>query len=91
MKKKLLFLLLSGLALQLGATINQIRWGSSNTPLTGLTITWSNTGAADSIDWGYMPTYEKPSAIGIKRAGYSTASYFKFVFPGTVTASATIY
>ncbi len=91
MKKKLLFLVLSGLTFQLSATISQIRWGSSNTPLTGLTITWSNTGTQDSIDWGYTTAYEKPSAAGIKRAGYSTASYFKFVFPGTVTANTTLY
>ena len=91
LKRYILFLVLSGLTTQLSAEITQIRWGSSNTPLTGLTITWSNISTADSIDWGYTTTFEKPSALGIKRAGYTTASFFKFVFPGTVNASSTIY
>ena len=73
------------------ATINQIRWGSSNGPLNGLTITWSNNGATDSIAWGYTTSYEKGHFSGTKRAGYSSGiSFFKYAFP-TVTANATIY
>ncbi|HEY4799725.1 MAG TPA: T9SS type A sorting domain-containing protein [Bacteroidia bacterium] len=92
MKKNLfLLLMLAGSFSCLHATINQIRWGSTGDPLTGLTVTWSNNGAADSIKWGYTTSFEKGKFIGTKRAGYTSGiSFFKYVFP-TVTASTTIY
>src|ERR1700756_1534869 len=92
MKKKLLaFLLCTTGVLNIKATISQIRWGSTSDPLNGLTITWSNTGAKDSIAWGYTTAYEKGRFAGTKRTGYSSGtSFFKYVFP-TVTPSSTIY
>ncbi|HEV7229968.1 MAG TPA: metallophosphoesterase [Bacteroidia bacterium] len=91
MKKHLLLLLLAGSAFRLAAAPGQIRWGSSGDPLNGLTITWSNSGAADSIRWGYTTGFEKGKFPGVKRAGYNTGvSFFKYVF-GTANASSTIY
>jgi hypothetical protein len=90
MKKTLVLLFLIGSFCQLKATVGQIRWGSSGDPLNGLTVTWSNTGAADSVKWGYTTAFEKGKFIGIKRAGYTTASFFRYVFP-TVTPSTVIY
>jgi hypothetical protein len=92
MKKILLLAFLAiGFQFHAGATISQVRWGSTTDPLTGLTITWSNTGAADSIKWGYTTSFEKGAMLGTKRAGYTSGtSFFKYTF-ATVTASSTIY
>lgn len=74
------------------AAVKQIRWGSSGDPLNGLTITWSNTGSADSIRWGYTASYEKGGFIGVKRTGYTSGtSFFKYVFPSPATPNSTIY
>src|SRR5688572_13324983 len=93
MKRKfLLALLFASSIVSIKAAINQIRWGSSGDPLNGLTITWSNTGAADSIKWGYTSAYEKGSFSGIKRNGYTSGtSFFKHTFPSPITPSSTIY
>jgi hypothetical protein len=88
MKKILLISLLIGCTLQLKA-IKHIRWGTTVDPLNGLTITWSNTGAADSIQWGYTTSFEKGSSLGVKRAGYS-GSFFNYVFPA-LNPNSTIY
>jgi hypothetical protein len=91
MKKHLLLLLVAGSAFRLTAAPGQIRWGSGGDPITGLTITWSNNGTADSIKWGYTMAFEKGKFGSIKRTGYNTGvSFFKFVF-GTVSPSSTIY
>lgn len=71
------------------ATISQIRWGSTGDPLNGLTITWSSTGTADSIQWGYTSSYEMGTFGSIKRSGYTTPSFFAFQFP-SVTPNAQI-
>ncbi len=90
MKKTFLFLF-SISCFHVNAAIKQIRWGSSGDPLNGLTVTWSNNGAADSIKWGYTATFEKGKFLGTKRTGYASGvSFFKYVFPA-VTASTTIY
>jgi hypothetical protein len=92
MKKKILVAILFAVyAFSSKATINQIRWGSSGDPLHGLTVTWSSSGSADSVKWGYTTSFEKGSFVGTKRAGYTSGiSFFKYQFP-TVTASSTIY
>jgi hypothetical protein len=93
MKKILFLLFFAGGLYQVNAatTINQVRWGSSGDPLNGLTVTWSNTGTADSIQWGYTTSYEKGKFPAVKRAGYTSGtSFFKYVFP-TVTATTTLY
>ena len=82
-------LLLSMLCFQNIKAINNIRWGSNDSPLHGLTITWSNSGSNDSIKWGYTSSLEKGSSLGLKRNGYS-GSFFKCTFPD-VTANSTLY
>lgn len=74
-----------------GATISQIRWGTTTDPLNGLTITWTNNGTTDSIKWGYTTAFEKGHFSATKRSGdTTTVSFFKYSF-GSVTASSTIY
>lgn len=91
MKKLVLLLLFAGTVFQTKAAISQIRWGSSGDPLNGLTITWSNTGIADSINWGYTTAFEEGKFPGTKRTGYASgSSFFKYNF-GSVNASSTIY
>ncbi len=70
--------------------IKDIRWGSSGNPLTGLTVTWNNTGTADSISWGYSSSFEQGKSLAVKRAGNASGqNFFKYVF-ATVTPNATI-
>jgi hypothetical protein len=88
-KYALFSLLVASITFQLQAQVKHIRWGSSQGPLNNLTITWRNTGTTDSIDWGYTPSFEKPTSPGVKRAGY-TDNLFNYVF-ATVTPSAVIY
>ena len=84
-------LLIFGFSYFAHATLGQIRWGTTTDPLNGLTLTWSNTGTADSMKWGYTSSYEKGSFKATRRTGYASGTYFfKYVFP-TVTASTTIY
>ena len=90
MKKIVLLLFFAGIVFQANATVGQIRWGSTGDPLNGLTITWSNSGTADSVKWGYTTSFGKGKFPGTKRAGYSTNSFFKYTFP-TVTASSVLY
>ena len=72
-----------------------IRWGTTNNPLQGLTITWSNltTASTDQIKWGYTTAYEMGTTNASSRNGYSAAvnKFFSFTFPGTLTANTTIY
>ena len=65
------------------STINQIHFGSVNTPLDGLTITWRNTGLNDSIKWGYNIDYLSGKYAGIKRNNYSGFLY-DFAFPALI-------
>ena len=74
---------------KMSAQVSHIRWGTTTDPLTNLEVTWSNTGTADSIKWGYTNVFEKGSSLGIKRSGY-TVYFFKHTFP-TVTPNVIIY
>jgi len=89
-KQIVTFLVLFLLASQAFAVVNQIRWGTSNDVLNGLTITWSNTGNTDSIAWGYTTTLEQGTFTGARRNGYTTPYFFSYQFP-TVTPASTIY
>ncbi|NDC42334.1 MAG: hypothetical protein EBZ77_12435 [Chitinophagia bacterium] len=81
MRKHLLTVLLLFCAItQVGAIVNQIRWGTSNDPFHGLTITWSNTGSTDSISWGYTTALEQGTFNGTRRSGYSTPGFFAYQF-----------
>ncbi len=72
------------------AACKHIRFGSSDSPLNGLTITWRNTGPADRIKWGYTNTYERGESAGTKRTNY-TDNQFDYIFPSPVTPNSTIY
>lgn len=69
--------------------LQNIRWGSSKNPLEGLTVTWSSSGSADKIKWGYTKTYEQGVFSGIARKGY-VDNFFNYTFP-KAKANATIY
>jgi hypothetical protein len=70
-------------------SIEHIRWGSSKNPLEGLTVTWSSSGTADKIKWGYTQSYEKGIFTAVVRKGYSD-NFFNYTFP-KAKANATIY
>mgnify|MGYP003465545609 FL=1 len=53
------------------AAISQIRWGSTGDPLNGLNITWTSTGTADSIRWGYTSSFENGRALAVRRNSYA--------------------
>ncbi len=89
MKKTIIIFVFAICFVQAKAAIQHIRWGSSGNPLTGLTITWRNTGTSDSIKWGYTNILETGKFAGIIRTGY--ADYlFNYTFPN-VTPNSTIY
>lgn len=71
------------------SALKHVRWGSSNNPLEGLTVTWRNAGTADQIKWGYTNAYEQGTFPATVRNGYAD-KFFKYTFP-TVTPNATIY
>ena len=72
------------------AAVGQIRWGTTNDPFNGLTVTWSNAGTSDSIAWGYTTSLERGTFAGVSRAGYTTSAFFAYQFPH-VLADTTIY
>ncbi len=70
--------------------IKDIRWGSSGGPLTGLTITWSNSISKDSIKWGYNNTFEQGTFPAASRAGNGGGFFLKYVI-ASASPSSTIY
>jgi PKD repeat protein len=70
-------------------SIMHIHWGTTNTPLDGLTVTWRNNGTSDQIKWGYTTSFEMGTFSGVRRSNYSENLY-DYTF-GTVTANSTIY
>jgi hypothetical protein len=93
MKKKLITaFFLAALGFTSYAAITQIRWGSTGDPLNGLTISWTNTGTADSIQWGYTALFEKGKFVGTRRNSHTSGQYFfSYVFPFSITPSSTLY
>lgn len=75
--------------LEASAQVKHLRWGTNAGPLTNLTLTWSNSAGADSIEWGYTPGLEKGKALGIKRTGY-TGNFFNYNF-GTIKPASVLY
>lgn len=71
------------------AQVKHIRWGTFESPLKKLTITWRNTGSTDSIQWGYTTYLEKGVTMGTKRAGYS-GNFFNYTF-AEVNPSSVLY
>ena len=83
-------LILISQALSVKAQIGQLRWGTNTNLFDGLTVTWSNTGNSDSIQWGYTNQLDKGVFAGIKRPGYSTSAFFHYSF-SSVPPDTTIY
>jgi len=72
-------------------SLKNIRWGSNNDPLNGLTTTWENSGLSDSISWGYTTGFEQGKFVGVRRNSNSAGNYFfKYTFP-SAQANAVIY
>ncbi len=91
MKKTLFFttIILCFIVLNSFSANTFIRWGSTGNPLTGLTVTWKNTGTTDQIKWGLTNSYEKGTFTPAKRTAYS-GNFFDYTFP-TMTPSTTIH
>ena len=89
-KNLFLFYLAISSSVALAQNIKHIRFGSTDTPLTGLTIIWRSPGTADQIQWGYTKGYEKGQYSGSIRTNYAE-NQFDYLFPAPVTANSTIY
>ncbi|NOR46329.1 MAG: hypothetical protein GQ534_12145 [Candidatus Delongbacteria bacterium] len=66
-----------------------IRWGSSDSPLDGLTVTWRSVGSADKIKWGYTTDLLQGEFTASTHAGYEE-NFHDYNF-GTVTPASIIY
>ncbi len=89
------YVLVTLLALSLTKVNGQtayIHMGTSVDLLNGVTVTWNGQGAADSIKWGYTPSYEKGQFLASSRAAVTfTGNWFYYNFGNGITPSATIY
>ncbi|HXB12348.1 MAG TPA: metallophosphoesterase [Bacteroidia bacterium] len=69
-----------------------LHMGTSTDLLNGVSVTWNGQGAADSIKWGYTPSYEKGQFLASSRAAVTfTGNWFYYNFGNGITPSATIY
>ncbi len=69
-----------------------IHMGTSVDLLNGVTVTWNGQGAADSIKWGYLPSYEKGRFLAVSRISVTlTGKWFSYSFGNGIIPSATIY
>jgi hypothetical protein len=50
------------------AAVDHIHWGSTNTPLDGLTVSWRSSDTSSKIRWGYTTSYEKGTFDGARRS-----------------------
>jgi hypothetical protein len=53
---------------EIASGVDHIRWGSKESPLDKVTISWRSAGGTDLFRWGYSPSYEK----GLFEAGLSS-------------------
>jgi len=53
-----LFILVLFISVNIFGEVDHIRWGSKNTPLEGLTVTWRGNYSHCTIRWGYTTGYE---------------------------------
>ena len=87
MKRNIFTFILLTIIVLSASVISEIRWGSTNTPLDGLTITWKSTENSDKIRWGYSTDFEKGdfSPAYIKTGNNYLCNFeFKNVIPDTV-------
>jgi hypothetical protein len=69
--------------------IDHIRWGSTNNPLNGVTISWRSKGTSDKIRWGYTNQFEKgvrPAETDSDYVGGSNKHEYVFesLFPSSI-------
>jgi predicted phosphodiesterase len=89
MKKVYIFLSLMFLAGHLLSGQTKFHWTSTGNPLNGLTLSWASKGAADTIRWGYTPSFEQGKFPGKRKLNYS-GYWYDYTFP-VVMPSATIH
>ena len=71
------------------ANVDQIRFGTTDTALHGLTVTWQSTATSSTIRWGYNSQYEPGFFSGVRRDNYSGYLY-NYTFPA-VNPSSTLH
>ncbi len=71
-------------------SVERIRFGSTNTPLDGVTITWNSPNTENMIRWGYTPDYEQGSFSGSPRDDELGGYLYDYTFP-QFSPSATIH
>lgn len=69
--------------------VKHIRWGTNDSPLDGITVTWSSIGKSDLIKWGYTANLEQGNFNGIARQGYAD-TFFNYYFP-KLNPNSTLY
>ena len=74
----------------IGDTLGQIHFGSKNSPLKGLTITWRSQGQTDSIKWGYTETFGKGTFCGKVNSHYHL-NLFSYTFPDLLPDTSIYY
>lgn len=71
------------------AEVAQIHFGTTHTPHEGLTITWSNSGDQDYIQWGYTAELETGNFPASRRT-FASKVLFDYTFP-TLLSDTVIY
>jgi hypothetical protein len=71
------------------AAVDHVHWGSTDTPLDGVTITWRSDEGSSAIKWGYTGSYEKGSSDG-KRRSDKEGNLYDYTFP-RLTPSSTVH
>lgn len=72
--------------------VEHVRWSSRNTPLNGLTVSWSSDEESNTIRWGVTPRYEKGSFKPGREDNYREGKYvFSYTFPSPLDPATTLY
>lgn len=81
------------LSIQAFGVVDHIHWGSTNTPLEGVTITWRGNYSHCIIKWGYTTDYEQGESQPVEgrmEFGDRNSFIYDYTFP-TLKPSATIH
>lgn len=70
--------------------VKNIHFGSANSPLEGLAVTWQSEGEQDSIKWGYTSEYEMGIFPGLIHNRYFK-HLFSYTFPNLNEESVIYY
>lgn len=83
-------LLILAFGMLLNASTSHIRWGSKDSPLDGLTITWRSSNTGDKIQWGYTTSFEQGEFTPTTYAGYID-NFNDYTFPAVTPNSTILY